>query len=92
MLDIEFSKQFKKDVALARKSGLDISLLNDVIMTLRQEKPLDKKFWDHPLKGNYKGYRECHIMSDWLLVYKIKDDRLTLLAHRTGTHSNLFRK
>ena len=62
------------------------------IMTLRQEKTLDKKFRDHPLKGNYKGYRECHILPDWLLVYKIKDDRITLLAYRTGTHSDLFVK
>lgn len=90
MLDIEFSRQFKKDVALARKRGLDIAVLNDVIMTLRRKEPLEPKFRDHPLKGNYKGYRECHILPDWLLVYKIKDDRITLLAHRTGTHSDLF--
>ncbi len=58
-------------------------------MTLRREEQLEPKFHDHPLKGNYKGYRECHVQPDWLLVYTVKSDRVTLLAYRTGTHSDL---
>ncbi len=44
----------------------------------------------HPLQGDYKGYMECHILPDWLLIYKIKDDELVLVLSRTGTHSDLF--
>ena len=90
MLDIEFTKQFRKDVARARKRGLDIRLLDGVLMKLRREEQLEARLRDHPLRGNYAGYRECHVQPDWLLVYKVKNDRVTLIAYRTGTHSDLF--
>ncbi len=53
--------------------------------------PLDEKYKDHPLSGNYKGYRECHIQPDWLLIYLIEDDILTLTLVDTGTHADLFK-
>lgn len=51
-------------------------------------KPLPGKYKDHGLEREWKGYRECHIDNDWLLIYRIEDDRLILV--RTGTHSDLF--
>ena len=53
--------QFRKDYKLAKKRGLDIPLLEAVIDTLLEEKPLDEKHRDHALTGNYVGFRECHI-------------------------------
>ena len=72
------------------KRGLKISDFDEVVVMLRNDIPLPPKYRDHPLKGDRKGYRECHINPDWLLVYsKDKDELILLLAH-TGTHSDLF--
>ena len=90
MLIIVMSNQFKKDLKLARKRGLDISLLNTVVTKLANEEPLAVKYRDHELKGNYAGFRECHIMPDWLLIYRIDGDDLMLFLARNGTHSDLF--
>ena len=49
-----------------------------------------KKDSDHALKGDYMGYRECHITPDWLLIYKKENDMITLSLTRTGSHSDLF--
>ncbi len=73
-----------------KKRGLDISLLDYVIDTLRQGRALDEKFHDHSLSGNYTGFRECHIKPDWLLIYLIENDILTLTLVDTGSHSDLF--
>ncbi len=67
-----------------------MSQLNNIISDLSYEKKLDKKYRDHELKGNYKGFRECHIEPNWLLIYKIENDVLTLVLLRTGTHADLF--
>ena len=75
-----------------RKRGLDISLLDDVIDKLRQGIPLEEKYKDHGLSGNFDGFRECHIKPDWLLVYLIENDILTLTLVNTGTHSDIFKK
>ena len=90
MLNIVMSNQFKKDLKLARKRGLDISLLNTVVTKLANEELLAVKYRDHELKGNYAGFRECHIMPDWLLIYRIDGDDLMLFLARNGTHSDLF--
>ena len=90
MLTLQTTGQFRKDEKLARKRGLDTSLLKSVIQTLLEEKPLDPKHKDHPLVGNYIGFRECKILPDWLLIYFIDKGRLILTASRTGTHSDLF--
>ena len=75
-----------------KKRGLDVSLLDDVVDLLRQGRQLDEKYRDHGLSGNFAGFRECHIKSDWLLVYLIEDDVLTLTLVDTGTHSDIFKK
>lgn len=84
--------QFKKDYKLAMKRGLDISLLEDIIAKLALGESLPEKNRDHALNGNWNGYRECHILPDWLLIYKLEDNVLILTLARTGTHSNLFNK
>jgi len=92
MLTLHTTGQFRRDEKLARKRGLDISLLKSVIQTLLKGKPLDPKYKDHPLVGNYAGFRECHILPDWLLIYTVDKGKLILTASRTGTHTDLFDK
>ena len=92
MLELKQTAQFKKDLKRAIKRGLPIPLMDMVIQTLREQKPLDPKYRDHELTGNFTGFRECHIQPDWLLVYWIDGEKLILTAARTGTHSDLFKK
>lgn len=87
---VKWSGKFKKSYKLAKKRGLDISLLEEVIDRLRNGRPLEEKNNDHELKGRFKGFRECHIQPDWLLIYLLEDDVLTLTLVDTGTHSDLF--
>ena len=91
MLDIIASRQFKRDLKLAKKRGCKIECLSTVVKTLAAGETLEAKYRDHALTENYAGFRECHVESDWLLVYKIKPDVLELYLFRTGTHSDLFR-
>ncbi|NLK65486.1 MAG: type II toxin-antitoxin system YafQ family toxin [Tissierellia bacterium] len=90
MLKVRYSSQFKKDYKLIKKRGYDINLFENVLKLLVQNKPLPEVYLDHQLIGNYKGYRECHITPDWLLIYKVEKDILTLSLTRTGTHNDLF--
>ena len=84
--------QFKKDYKQAIKRGLKIKLLEDMIAALAMGEALPEKNKDHALAGNWIGHRECHILPDWLLVYRIEDDVLVLTLARIGTHSDLFGK
>lgn len=84
------SGKFKKSLKLARKRGLDIDLLNSVVEKLLHGDPLEEKYRDHALSGKYKGFRECHIQPDWLLIYLVENDILTLTLVDTGTHADLF--
>ena len=90
MLSIRYSAKFKKDFKLAQKRGMPIQELKNIIEKLAAGKTLETKHRDHALSSNYAVFRECHIRPDWLLIYRINDDALELLAHRTGTHSDLF--
>jgi len=89
-LDVRYTKQFNKDRKLAVKRGCNINKLKNIIELIRECKPLPEKYKDHALTGNYDKYRECHIEPDWLLVYRIENDTLTLILFRTGSHSDLF--
>lgn len=89
MLSPEFKNKFLKDVELAIKRGKDIQKMKELIKLLCQGKPLEKRYDDHPLKGNYVGYRECKIEPDWMIIYKKYDTYILFL--RTGTHSDLFK-
>ena len=74
-----------------KKRGLDLNLLDKVVDELRQGNTLDEKYKDHMLKGEYAGFHECHIKPDWLLIYLIEDNILTLTLVNTGSHSDLFK-
>ncbi|MBQ9226516.1 MAG: type II toxin-antitoxin system YafQ family toxin [Fibrobacter sp.] len=86
------TSRFKAGVKLARKRGLDISLLEDVIEKLRLDQPLEAKHRNHELTGNFKGVWECHIQPDWLLLYLKDNGVLVLTLVDTGTHSDIFKK
>lgn len=92
MLKIEFTGQFKKDYKAAMKRGCDPEEFQTVISLLASQQPLPERYKDHALvkTRTYNGMRECHIKPDWLLVYKVYEDRLVLALIRTGTHSDLF--
>lgn len=88
--EIKSTTQFKKDYKLAKRRGMNLTLLKDIITQLTNGESLDPKYMDHSLSGNWNGHRECHIQPDWLLVYRYEDDVLVLTLARTGTHSDLF--
>lgn len=90
MLDIQYEKSFKKDYKRMLKRGYNPQNLQDVLTLLVNQQPLPEKYRDHNLSGNYAGYRECHIEPDWLLIYKIFNDKLVLVLTRTGSHSDFF--
>lgn len=87
---IEVTRQYLKDLKLARKRNLEESKLNEVIQILVNGGSLPAKNKDHVLKGDYTGYRECHISPDWLLVYSRSDVLKIVKLVRTGSHSDLF--
>ncbi|MDT8411505.1 MAG: type II toxin-antitoxin system YafQ family toxin [Vicingaceae bacterium] len=90
MYKVEYSNKIKKEIKLAQKRGLKIQLFKDVVTTLAKNGKLPAKYKPHQLKGNYKGYWECHIQPDWLLVWKQVDNIKLIILARTGTHSDLF--
>lgn len=90
MYKIKFTNLYKKSYKRMAKRGIDLSLLDEVIDHLRQGIPLDSKYKDHILKGKFKVFHECHIKPDWLLIYLIEDDILTLTLINTGSHADLF--
>jgi len=90
MYDISFSNQFKKDYKRCIKRNYDISLLETVLEILRADGALPLKYKPHILSGNYAGFWECHIKSDWLMIWLQKDDTQEIYLDRLGTHSDLF--
>ena len=89
--EVRFTGQFKKDLKLSQKQGKDVEKLFAVVEKLANGEPLDDKYRDHALTGDYNGCRECHIEPDWLLIYEVFDDVLVLLLNRVGSHSELFK-
>ncbi len=83
------TNSFKRDYKKIVKRGYDIKLMETVVDILLTGEALPEKNKDHALSGNWKGYRECHILPDWLLVYEIIEDRLILSLTATGSHSDL---
>lgn len=84
------TSKFQRDLRRVQKRRWDISLMTDTIKKLALGQALPDKNRDHALTGNYSGTRECHITSDWLLIYEIDEASLTIYLTRTGTHSDLF--
>ncbi|MDO4552898.1 MAG: type II toxin-antitoxin system YafQ family toxin [Bacillota bacterium] len=91
-LIVKSTTQFKKDYKLAIKRGLKIQLLDDIVAALSMGENLPEKNKDHALSGDWAGHRECHILPDWLLIYRLENDVLVLTLTRTGTHADLFQK
>ncbi|MBQ2805713.1 MAG: type II toxin-antitoxin system YafQ family toxin [Clostridia bacterium] len=90
MREIVLSSRFKRDLKLIVKRGYDLNLLDTVVEKLANDIPLEERHRDHALTGNYVGFRECHVLPDWLLIYRVDDTDLILFLSRTGTHSDLF--
>lgn len=90
MRKIRYHRLFKKDYKRIKKRGYNLKLLENVLSLLVKGETLPQEYSDHPLIGNYAGVRACHIKPDWLLIYKIDDNGLTVIAMRTGSHSDLF--
>ena len=92
MYSINFTSAYRRSLKLVRRRGLDMSKLDKTIALLASGEPLPPHYKDHPLKGNLKGGRECHVDGafDWLLTYKKDKNRLILLLTGTGSHADLF--
>lgn len=90
MLDIEYTTQFKKDLKLAKRRQKSLKKIQDIMEKIVNEESLEKKLLDHPLTGEWRGFRELHIEPDWLLIYEITSNKKTVIFTRTGTHSDLF--
>ncbi|MCL1827404.1 MAG: type II toxin-antitoxin system YafQ family toxin [Candidatus Cloacimonetes bacterium] len=84
------SKKFLKAVKVCQKRNYNMKLLDEVVEILSRGEKLPRKYKDHALKGKFKGTRECHILPDWLLTYKIYEDKLFLYLLDTGTHDDVF--
>ncbi|MCL2171290.1 MAG: type II toxin-antitoxin system YafQ family toxin [Defluviitaleaceae bacterium] len=82
--------KYKKTRRLAARRGYDMSLLEEAVIILAKGETLPPKYRDHQLKGNLSAFRECHIKGDWLLIYRIIEDKLVLSLHSTGSHEDLF--
>ncbi len=92
LYNLATTRKYDKDVELAKKRGLSIDDLLEIVKLLQEGKKLPPKNKDHALHGDFEGTRECHVHPDWLLIYA-KDDEIRLLSLiRTGTHSDLYGK
>jgi mRNA interferase YafQ len=87
--EIAYSNQFYKDVKKMQKRRKEMDKLKTLMSLLMNDRlPLPAAYKDHPLQGNYRGYRDAHIEPDWLLIYKLTDELIRF--ERTGTHADLF--
>ncbi len=91
MLEIKYHNKFKKDLKILKKRRFNMKLLKDVITMLANEQVLPEKYLNHNLIGEFKGYMDCHIQNDWVLIYKVDKEVSLLSLYRTGTHSDLFK-
>jgi len=89
MLKLKYTNQIKRDLKLAQKRGKNLAKLRTIINLLQEEKTLPEKYRNHKLSGNYKDHWECHIEGDWLLIYLLSIDTISLV--RLGTHTDLFK-
>ena len=85
------SPRFERELKRAERRGLNVDEAEALIVKLSNDEQLEYRHHDHPLHGQYEGFRECHINPDWLLIYMKDEEELILHLSRTGTHSDLFR-
>ena len=97
MLTLEYQAQFKRDMRIILKRKWDIRHLQEVVEKLQNEQELPERCKDHALLGDWKGYRDCHIKDDWILIYKILDlstnlDLSAMLCRERCLKDRVFRK
>ena len=85
-----YTTRIRRQLKMLKKRGYDMSLFKEVVDMLLDGKPLPPKYHDHPLRGDRRGYRDCHILPNWVLIYKIDKGVLTLTLSETGTHSDIL--
>ena len=90
MMELRFTTKFKKDYKRIKRQGKDLPKLEATLEALVCGQALPEAMRDHSLGGTYRGHRECHIEPDWLLIYRIDEEGLVLVATRTGSHSELL--
>ena len=91
MLKPKITSAFKTDYKKAALSGKhNMALVQSIMVKIQQEIPLEEKYHDHSLKGDWSDCRECHIKADFLLVYRIDKLNKTIVYVRLGSHSELF--
>ena len=89
-MNIHYTTQFKKDYKRIKRQNKNLNKLENIIQLLLTGRTMHSRHKDHPLVGNWKEHRDCHIEPDWLLIYRKTDDDLYL--ERTGSHAELFKK
>lgn len=88
---VKTTKQYRRDYRRISRSGNhDIQKLENVIIMIARGIPLPQEYKNHLLHSDMKGFEECHIAPDWLLIYKKHEDKLILTLQRTGSHNDLF--
>jgi mRNA interferase YafQ len=85
-----YTRQFEKDVKRCRKRGKNLDKFKIIALTLLEGRALDPIHCDHKLTGNFTGRHDCHIESDWLLIYKKTKEHI--IFERMGSHSDIFKK
>lgn len=88
-MNLVYTGRFKKDFKRMMRRNKDEGELWDIVDKLLKGNPLAVKYKDHPLRGNWKNRRSCHIEPDWLLIYCVRGGDLIL--ERTGSHPELFK-
>ena len=90
MYQLTTARQFERDYKLCKRRGYKMDLLNELFLQLQNTGTVPAKNKPHKLSGNYKGFCECHIQPDWLLIWFQNDAEMVIELTRTGTHSDLF--
>jgi mRNA interferase YafQ len=90
MYQLVFTNRFRKDIKRLQSRRYDMEIIKKVITNLEITGELQPAFQPHKLSGNYTGYWEGHIKSDWLIIWKLLADKNEIWLTRTGTHSDLF--
>ncbi len=90
MYCVEFSNEFRKAYKKCAKRGLEMKLLDDLIVEIATNGCAPQECRPHKLSGSYSGYWECHVSANWLLVWNIDEENMVLRLHSTGSHSDIF--
>ena len=88
MRDVIYLPALKKDQVRMTRRGKNVQKLSEAVIFLAEKGTLPSRYDAHKLQGEYFGYWECHLESNWLLIYKITDQEVVLV--RTGSHADLF--